>query len=69
MARQQALSSWLIVLPVMQAKTGAAAESKSKSATMLVRRFIRFLVYAAESSLKISCMAEREGGQTFYGAD
>jgi hypothetical protein len=38
MARQQAFSSWLIVLSVMQARTGAAAESRSKSATMLARR-------------------------------
>jgi len=38
--RQQALSSWLITLPVIQASKGAAAASRRKIAMKLVKRRI-----------------------------
>jgi hypothetical protein len=40
MARQQALSSWLIALPATQAITGAALESRIRSAMMPAKRRI-----------------------------
>jgi 16S rRNA (guanine527-N7)-methyltransferase len=45
MARQQALSFWFIVLPVIQASKGAAVESRMKIAKKLARRRILLSVY------------------------
>ena len=47
MARQQAFSSWPMAAPVMQASTGAAVETMSRSATMPARRRIMTKVYAS----------------------
>jgi hypothetical protein len=44
MARQQALSCWLIALSVMQAKRGAAVKSRMKIARMLAKRRMLFSV-------------------------
>jgi hypothetical protein len=38
MVRQQALSSWLIVFPDIQASKGAAARSSMRIATKLAKR-------------------------------
>jgi len=43
MARQQALSSWLITTLVKQAITGAAAVSRRRIATMLAKRRMSIL--------------------------
>jgi hypothetical protein len=44
MARQQAFSCWVIATPVMHARTGAAAVSRRRMATILVRRRIGNLI-------------------------
>jgi len=44
-ARQQALSSWLIALSVMHASKGAAAESRTRMATKLAMRRMLSTVY------------------------
>lgn len=60
-ARQQALSSWLMAAePVMQANTGAAALNSRNKATILAKRRMTLKVYRAGGRQDISTTAQSD---------